>query len=732
MCKSIISPVLLAVAVSASALNPSVDAFPGLDKYCYPGNTPRSVKALVYTSDSRNLLNISEDGKSIVKTDVVRGTSSETIFDVNNTREVTIKSIDGFKMSDDGRKMLVWTDSKPIYRRSFTAKYYIYDFHSRILMPLSDKFERQQAPVMSPDGRMCAFMAEDNNIYVKKIDYNTEVAVTTDGAVNKVINGVPDWTYEEEFTTTCSMCWAPDNLTLSFLKYNETEVPMFNFPIYEGTCDADRQYALYPGTFSYKYPVAGQNNSVVTLHSYDVETRKVKNITLPDSRIEYIPRIAYASAPEQLIVTTLNRDQNRMEVYCVNPKSTVAKSVLVEDSKAWIAPETYENMTLLPGSLIVMSGRSGYTHLYQYSYAGAMMRQLTSGNYDVTAYYGTDAAGNHYYQSTVSGPVNRVVSQVDAKGRVKKLSPEKGVASAQFAPDCSMMLLQYSNSATAPVYTLQTPAGGNKRVLEDNKSYQAAYAGMSVKEFFKMPADGDTPELNGYMVKPRDFSPSKTYPVIMYQYSGPGSQEVLDRWEAGWQSYFADQGYIVMCVDGRGTGGRGRAFMDAVYKDLGKYETADQLAAARYAATLPYVDPSRIGIYGWSYGGYETLMAVTASGNTYRAGVAVAPVTDWRYYDTVYAERYMTTPAMNEDGYDDSSVLGRVNNLKCRLLVMSGTADDNVHLFNTMQFVSHLQSAGRYCDMFLFPNMNHSINGCDARRVVMARMLDYFNQNLKD
>lgn len=728
---SIISSVALTAALSASAVNPSVDAFQGLDKYCYPGNTPAAVKALIYTPDSRSLLNISEDGKRIVKTDVARGANAETIFDVDNTREATIKSVEGFTMSADGRKMLVWTDVKPVYRRSYTARYYIYDFHSRILMPLSDKFERQQAAMLSPDGRMCAFMAADNNIYIKKIDYNTEVAVTTDGAVNKIINGVPDWTYEEEFATSCSMTWAPDNLTLCFLKYDESAVPMYNFPLYEGTCDANKDYALYPGTFSYKYPVAGQKNSTVTLHSYDIETRKVKNVKLPDDRIEYIPRLSYASTPEQLVVTTLNRDQNRMEVYSVNPKSTVVKSILVEESKAWIAPETYENMTLLPGSIVVMSGRSGYTHLYQYSYSGALMRQLTSGNYDVTAYYGVDAAGNHYYQSTSTGPVNRVVSSVDAKGRVKNLSPDKGNGSARFSPDCSMMLLNYSNSTTAPVYTLQSPSGANKRVLEDNKAYQAAYTGMPVKEFFTMPADGNTPELNGYMVKPRDFSSSKTYPVIMYQYSGPGSQEVLDRWEAGWQSYFADQGYIVMCVDGRGTGGRGRAFMDVVYKDLGRYETADQLAAARYAASLPYVDANRIGIYGWSYGGYETLMAVTAPGNTYKAGVAVAPVTDWRYYDTVYAERYMTTPAMNEDGYDSSSAVARVNNLKCRLLIMSGTADDNVHLFNTMQFVSALQSAGRYCDMFLFPNMNHSINGCDSRRVVMARMLDYFNQNLK-
>lgn len=718
--------------MAASAAAPSVDAFPGLENYCYPGNAPERVVAPVYTPDGQFMLELSPDGTRVEKVPVGSGKQSETIFDAANTREGKVKFIEGFMMAPDQRRMLVWTDVTPIYRRSYKAKYYVYDFHSRILTPLSANFEFVQAPVFSPDGLMVAFMAEDNNIYMKKFSFNSEIAVTKDGKKNEIINGVPDWTYEEEFTTTCSMCFSPDNMTFCFLKYNESKVPMFSFPLYEGTCAPKTEYALYPGQFSYKYPVAGQPNSVVTLHSYDIDNRKIKNISLPDSRIEYIPRIQYSDKSEQLIVTTLNRDQNRMEVYAVNPMTTLSKSILVEESKAWLSPETYEDMKLLPEGMVILSGRSGYNHLYLYSYAGAMTRQLTSGNYDVTAYYGKDAAGNHYYQSTSTSPVNRVVSAVDPKGKVRNLTPENGYASASFSPGCSTVFINYSNASTPPVYTLMAPNGSRKIVMEVNKGYAERYASMPKKEFFKMPASGDTPELNGWMVKPNDFSPSKKYPVIMYQYSGPGSQEVLDRWDAGFQSYYAQQGYIVVCVDGRGTGGRGRAFQDVVYKRLGHFETIDQIAAARYVASLPYVDGERIGIYGWSYGGYETIMAATASDSPYAAAVAVAPVTDWRYYDTVYAERYMTTPAMNEDGYREASAIGRVNNLDCQLLIMSGTADDNVHLFNTIQFVSALESSGRFCDMLLFPNMNHSINGCDMRRVVMARMLDYFNRNLKN
>ena len=714
-----------ALALSAAG----TDSFTDIDKYLGSGRYASAPKAFTYMNDGAAYLQLSKDGKKIVKYDTRSGKELETILDLDNTRETTLESIAGFKMSPEESKILVWRKPKYIYRRSFDAEYYVYELRTRLLRPLSTERPRQQAPLFSPDGRMVAFVAQ-NNIYLKKLDYWTELAVTTDGAKNSVINGVPDWTYEEEFTTSSSMTWAPDNMTLCYIKYNESEVPMFTFPLYEGVCDKISEYSLYPGQFSYKYPVAGEKNSIVSVHSYDVENRKTKNIDLPDTRIEYIPRIEYAYSPERLIVTTLNRAQTRMELYSVNPKSTVAKSILVEEYKAWLSTATYEDIRYFPDFFVITSSRSGYDHLYQYSYSGSLMRQITSGDYDVTAYYGYDPAkGLHFYQSTCNGAINMTVSAINAKGRITDLSPAQGCASATFSRDMAFYTIRFSDTATPPLYTLYAANGKEIRVLEDNAALKSRYASAPRREFFTMTSDGNT--LNGFMVKPVDFTSSKKYPVVMFQYSGPGSQQVLNEWSIGWMNWYAENGYIIICVDGRGTGGRGRAFMDVVYKNLGHYESIDQIAAARYAASLPYVDASRIGMHGWSYGGYETLMSVSQPGAPYAAAVAVAPVTDWRYYDTVYAERYMLTPQENEDGYRNSAPLNFVKNVKCPLLIMSGTADDNVHYFNTIQYISELEAAGMWCDMFVFPNMDHSINDCGGQKIVFARMLDYFNRNMR-
>lgn len=730
-----IKHILCAAAVSLTALGASATGARSpyvseIAKYVYPENSAKSPANFVYMPDGQSYLTLSEDRTAIMRYDTKTGKEIEKFVDFTYTRETELAAVEGFVLSKDASKVLVYTDRELIYRRSFTAKYYVYEVRSRLLRPLSKNFDVQRSPIFSDDSRMVAFVASDNNIYVKKLDYNTEVAVTEDGKVGEIINGVSDWTYEEEFSTTCSMAFSPDNSTLCFVKYNEASVPTYTLPIYYGSCSGDKRYEFYPGVYSYKYPVAGETNSRVSLHSYDIETRKVKDIALTDAKIEYIPNIKYAPAGSVLIVPTLNRDQNRLEIYSVNPKSTVIKSIYVEESKAWISPETYENLYLGDDNMVVLSSRSGYAHLYQYSYTGQELRQLTSGEFDVTAYYGSDALGNHYYQSATPSPLDRTVSRIDKKNVVQRISPEKGWASASFSPLKDFMMLNYSDVATPPVYTLCNAAGKTIRTIEDNASYRSRYEGkIAKKEFFTFNSDGY--ELNGYMVKPTDFSSSKKYPVVMVQYSGPGSQSVVNRWQMDFDYYYASKGYIVMCVDGRGTGGRGRAFSDVVYKQLGHYETIDQINAAAYAASLSYVDGKHIGIYGWSYGGYEALMCATEPNSPFAATVAIAPVTDWRYYDTVYAERYMLTPQQNFDGYRTSAPINRTSRLTCPLLMMYGTSDDNVHPANTLEFVSRLQSQGLLCDMFVFPNMNHSINGCNSRAVVYAKMLDFFDRHLK-
>ncbi len=717
----------IAIAVGAGAcsqaqISPVVS---DIAQYVYPANRPATPPSFVYAPDGNGYLLLSSDKRTVDRYDIATGKKIETLIDINDTRESTLPIIEGFQMSKDGRFMLVYCNSEAIYRRSFTAEYYVYELRTKLLKPLSTQFKCQRSPLMSPDGLMVAFVA-DNNIYIKKLIYNSEVQVTKDGEINKIINGVPDWVYEEEFTTSCSMAWAPDNLNLCYLRYDESQVPMYNLPLYQGTCDPMDEYAYYPGTYSYKYPVAGVANAVVTLHSYDVETRKIKDITLPDGKIEYIPRIEYGGSPERLMTVTLNRDQNHMEIYAVNPKSTLSKAVYTEDSKAWIDPSAYEDLHFCSDYFLVRSTRSGWNQIYRYSYSGELQATISQDGMDVTACYGRDAKGNYYYQAAAPTPMDRVVYRLDPKGKQTVISKANGTTSANFSLDMTYCMMRYSDVNTPPIYTINNADGKQVRVIEDNAAYAARMANMPKREFFTMTSDGNT--LNGYIIK----SPTATgkLPVVMYQYSGPGSQSVLNSWSMDWENYFALHGFAVVCVDGRGTGGRGRAFMDAVYKQLGTYETIDQVNAAKWVAQQSWADPKRIGIHGWSYGGYETLMAASADGNPYAAAVAIAPVTSWKFYDSIYTERYMLTPQQNEQGYYQGSPLYRVDKLSCPLLIMYGTADDNVHPQNSLQYVSRLQSAGGLCDMFIFPNMNHSIYGCNARAVVYAKMFDFFSKNL--
>lgn len=720
-------------AVIGLSLSLSAAAADTIEKYVYPGNAAKSPAGMSWLDDGIRYAALNNEHTCIISYDAKTGQPADTLLNVRTARETVLKSIDGFEISPTGRHILVRTGTQSIYRRSYQASFYVYEVQHRVMRPLSTQHNVQRSPLWSPDGRMIAFTADDNNIYLAKLDYNTEVAVTTDGKRNKVINGVPDWVYEEEFDTTCSMAWAPDCLTLCYIKYDESRVPLYSFPLYEGACNPMSQYALYPGAYTYKYPVAGEPNSRVTVHSYDVDNRKTKDVTPQDSKIEYIPRIAYAYSPERLLVTTLNRAQNRMEIYTVNPKSTVAKSLYVDESTTgWIDPSAWEQTRLYPDFFVITSERSGYNHLYQYNYAGAQMRQLTSGNYDVTDYYGYDARrGMHFYQSTQASPLDRTCCSVDSKNKTAVIGREKGTTALSFSPDMQWYTMSFSDITTPPVYTLCNAKSAKAvRTLCDNADMLSRYPDAGTREFFTMTSDGV--QLNGTILKPAGFSASHRYPVVMSQYSGPGSQEVRNRWSLNWDNYFVQQGYIVICVDGRGTGGRGTEFKHSVYRRLGKLETIDQINAARYAASLPYVDSRRIGIYGWSFGGYEALMAATSgSDSPFAAAVAVAPVTSWRYYDTVYTERYMLTPNENEDGYNEGSPVERTASLSCPLLIMHGTADDNVHLMNTMQFVARLQAENKLCQMLLFPNMNHSIYGCGARALVYGNMLQFFNSQMK-
>lgn len=723
-CRKIIVATIVATAFATQIGNATVTL-----RQCSLEATPSAPSEMVSEQDGQTYLMMSSDGREVVRYDYKTGKQVAVVMSNANLRNCDVKSWDGFILSPNGKLLLLYTNVQSIYRHSFKASFYVYDIARNNIKKLSENGD-QEIPAFSPDSRMVAFV-RDNNIYVAKLDYGAEVAVTKDGKRNEIINGVPDWVYQEEFGMLSSLAWSPDNSMLAFIKWDESAVKTFDFPIYRGSCDVNEQYRYYPGNFSYKYPVAGEVNSTVKVVSYDVETRALKVMNVPLASDGYVNKIEFGATADRLMVNTLNRDQNELKLFAVNPRSAIAKLVYSDKSSTWIDPDVTNMTRYYDNFFVVASEREGYCHLYQYSNAGSLMRQLTKGQWEVTDFYGFDASTSKcYYQSTQSGPLNRVVAFTDAKGVSTILSPKEGTSSAQFNSKLTYYVQGYSDVRTPNTYSLCTSFGKEIRKIETNNDYAARFKDVQTKEFFTMTNAGET--LNGYMIKPAGFSESKKYPVIMYQYSGPSSQQVRNSWHIDWLDYAATQGYLVVCVDGRGTGGRGKAFASKVYKNLGKYETEDQIAAANYIAQLPYVDSSKIGIFGWSYGGYETLMAMTAPGNPFAAGIAVAPVTDWRFYDSIYTERFMLTPQQNAVGYDSSSTLSRIKNLTGRLLIVAGTADDNVHITNTFEFVSEATAQNKIIDMMVYPNKNHSINGCETRFALYSKLLDYFNRNLKN
>lgn len=692
---------------------------------------PQDVAETYPSTDGVHYYAATNGNTRIVKCEYRTGHEVDTLFDVKTARECDLKSFDGFSLSPDEKHLLIYADSEPIYRRSFKANYYTFEIRRNLLKPLSEG-GKQQVAVYSPNGRMVAFV-RDNNIYIKKLDYGTEVAVTRDGEQNKIINGAPDWVYEEEFAMTSTLQWSPDDATLAFVKFDESQVPLYSFQLYEGYCPALPEYRFYPGSFAYKYPVAGETNSQVSVYTYTVDTRALKKMNLPLTADSYIPRIQFTPDPNRLVVVSLNRTQNQMDIYTVNPKSGVSKLLLRETDKAWIDEPILDNIAFYPDFFIIASCRSGYQHLYRYNYNGTLARQITRGEWNVSNFLGYDAqSGSYFYESNQEGALYKAIYKMNAKGVETKLSTLKGTNTAEFNPSCTYFINRYSSIDEPLVVTVCDARGKTLRTLEDNASLKAlaAQSGLPQKEFFTCAnAAGDL--MNGYILKPANFDPSKRYPVVMSQYSGPGSQSVLDDWKVDWEYYLANQGFIVACVDGRGTGGRSRAYETAVYMQLGKYETEDQVAGAEYMSTLPYVDGNRIGIYGWSYGGYETLMAMSTGNGIYRAGVAIAPVTDWRYYDTIYSERFMRTPQENGDGYRQSAPITHAANLKGSLLIVSGTADDNVHYLNTLQYSAALVEAGIQFDSQIYTNKDHHIRGCNTRHHLYTRVCNFFSDKLK-
>ena len=681
---------------------------------------------------------ISQDGKKIVQYSFKTGQQTAVLFDVNNTQGEKISSFDGYIMSPDGTKMLISTNRQRIYRRSYKADFYIYTIKSRKLERLSDGGP-QQSPVWSSNGLQVAFV-RDNNIYLVKLLYNnSESQVTKDGKFNEVINGIPDWVNEEEFGFNTALTFNADGTMLCWIRYDESAVQQYSLQLFKGLKPEQQEYAVYPGSYSYKYPKAGETNSVVTAWSYDIKSHRTQKLAVPLDADGYMPRILPTSDADKIMVYTMNRHQDVLNLYTVNPRSTVARLLIKESVPKYVKEEAMAAIKVGSNTILLPSDRDGYMHLYLYNQNGQLLRKIAPGNYDITDVYGYDeTTGDVYYQAAALNPHDRQIYVAHKNGQIQRLSNQAGWNDAIFSGDYKYFINTWSDYNTPYVYTTRDGRGkviatnvDNKALIEKTRQY-----GWTKRDTFSF-TTSEGVHLDGWMVKPANFDASHKYPVIMFQYSGPGSQEVRNYWASGsmgqggaFDQYLAQQGFIVVCVDGRGTGGRGAAFEKAIYLRMGDLESKDQVETALYLGKLPYVDKDNIGIWGWSFGGFNTLMSMSEGRPVFKAGVAVAPPTSWRYYDTVYTERYMRTPKENPTGYDTNPI-HRASKLHGALLICHGTADDNVHPQNTFEYAEALVQADKDFKENYYTNRNHSIFGGNTRKHLLRQIAQWFELNLK-
>ena len=649
------------------------------------------------------------------------GDSVSTIIDSKNFEDL---SFDDYSFSNNEQKVLLPTATESIYRHSTRSKYYIYDRETTDVLELSTG--KQRLAQFSPDATKVAFVRE-NNIFIKDLKSDIETQVTTDGETNKIINGATDWVYEEEFAFDNGFQWNGNGTKIAFYRFDEEAVPEFSMDMFS---------ALYPNQNRFKYPKAGEANSTVEIFIYDVATNEIVEAAIETEDEFYIPRIKWTKNENFLSVQRMNRHQNNLDFILVNANDGSAKIIFTETDDAYI--DVTDNLTFLNDGehFVWTSEKSGFNHIYLYNLKGKQVRKITKGDYEVTDFYGVDESNNTvYFASAERSAMHRDVYAVQLNGRNKRmLTNQVGTNSATFSSSYKYFINQHSDANTPYNFSLFDATGTEVRTLKDNTTLNETlgnYA-LSTKEFFNFETTEGV-NLNGWMMKPHDFDATKEYPVFMYLYGGPGSQQVTDAWGGSnflWFQMLTQQGYIVACVDNRGTGARGAEFKKCTYQQLGKLETQDQIEANRHLAKLPYVDGSRIGVFGWSYGGYMSSLCLLKGADDFKMAIAVAPVTNWRYYDSIYTERYMRTPQENAAGYDDNSPINHVEKLKGKYLLIHGSADDNVHYQNTMEMTTALVNANKQFDLFIYPNKNHGIYGGYTRLHLFTKMTNFIKENL--
>jgi len=639
-----------------------------------------------------------------------------------NERAIVIES---YEFSADETKLLIKTERASIYRRSSVEKYYILTLTNNKLIVL-DNGNKLSNGTFSPDGSKVAF-TRDNNLYYQNLNTDEVIMMTSDGKLNEIINGSSDWVYEEELSLTKAFCWSSDGAMLAYLRFDESQVPTYHLQKWNG---------LYPEDYQYKYPKAGEKNSVVTAHVYSLADRKTITVNTGEDEEQYLARIQWLPSNNTLSIVRLNRLQNRLDIMHFNASNAKVTIVYSEKTQTYIDLDEIDDLTYLSDgkSFILSSEKSGYKHLYHYSISGKLIAQLTSGDWPVTDFCGVDESGKRlYFMSAKVSPMENHLYACDINGnRMEQLTTLPGTHTAAFSDDFKYYLSTQSNVDSPPKTTLNQSSGKLIKVLADNETYhdRTKSYGFASTEFFKLPLPEGV-ELNAYMMKPGDFDPEKKYPVLMFVYGGPGSQNVLNRWNSNmWHHYLTQHGYIVVCVDNRGTGGRGREFQHCTYKNLGKIESTDQIASAKIIAKYPYVDSSRIGIWGWSYGGYMSSLCLFTGSDVFTAAIAVAPVTNWKFYDSIYTERYLQKPQDNMQGYEDYSPVTHASKLQGNFLLVHGTGDDNVHFQNAVELQNALIASNKQFLSFYYPDRNHGINGGITRLHLYKMMSNFIFEKL--
>jgi dipeptidyl-peptidase-4 len=652
----------------------------------------------------------------------------EQVSTILSSKDVNNLAFSSYSFSADENKVLLPVNTESIYRHSTRSEYYIYDLAGEKLNKLSEG--KQRLATFSPNANKIAFV-RSNNLFVKDLTNGTETQITNDGEYNKIINGATDWVYEEEFSFDKGFAWNADGTKIAYYKFDETEVPVFSMDMF--------QNELYPSQYTFKYPKCGEKNANVEIWIYDLKSKQNTEAKIATQDEFYIPRIHWTKDANTLSVQRLNRHQNKLDFILVNANDGSANTIFTETDEAYV--DIHDNLRFLSGGkyFIWTSEKSGYNHIYLYSLSGKEIRQITTGNWEVTSFYGyNEKKKTLYYQSAEESPLKRAVYSINIKGKSKKrISVNSGTNNAQFSNNFSYFINTFSDANTPNIITLRASNGRLIKELKNSSSLNDKLAKLDIsqKEFISFTTKENV-SLNGWMIKPTNFDPNKKYPVLMYLYGGPGSQQVTDGWGGTnlmWYQYLAQNGYIVACFDNRGTGARGRDFKKCTYKELGKLETEDQMQANRYLASLPYVDGSRIGIQGWSYGGFMSSNCLFKGNEIFKLAIAVAPVTNWKYYDSIYTERYMRTPQENNSGYEDNSPINHVDKLKGKYLLVHGSADDNVHYQNTMELINALVAANKDFDLAIYPDKNHGIyggNNGNTRLHLFTKMSKFIFENL--